>query len=245
MSAVIASFPECRDEPAPLAAMRGVVKSWRRAAGVAAVLEAPELTVPPGDFLALMGPSGAGKSVLLNLLGGLDRPDAGTIAIGGRRIDTLNDRALAAWRARSVGFVFQGYQLLPMLSAEQNVELPLMLARLPRAERLERARTTLNLVGLAGHYRHKPAELSGGQAKRVGIARAIAADPGLLLLDEPTGDLDRSAGAAILELLRTLNREHGKTIVMTTHDRRAAARANRTLYMNDGRLSEEPTLTWR
>jgi putative ABC transport system ATP-binding protein len=237
-------FPASAAQPAPattpLAEVAGVTKVYRRGAETVQVLEALDLVIPEGDFLALMGPSGSGKSTLLNLLGGLDRPSSGSIVIGGRRIDTLDERELARWRARHVGFVFQLYHLLPVLSAERNVELPLLLTNLSRAERRRRAQAALDLVGLGARRDHKPAELSGGQAQRVGIARAIVTDPDLILADEPTGDLDRKAGDEILALLQTLNRDYGKTIVMVTHDSHAAARAKRTLYMNKGSLAEEP-----
>ena len=183
-----------------------------------------------------MGPSGSGKSTLLNLIGGLDRPSGGTIEVAGERIDTLGDAGLARWRARNVGFIFQAYNLLPVLSAERNVELPLLLTGLPAAERLRRARAALSLVGLADRARHRPAELSGGQEQRVGIARAIVTDPLLLLCDEPTGDLDRKAGDAVLDLFDALNREAGKTVLMVTHDPRAAERARRTVHLDKGVL---------
>lgn len=229
--------------PAPaaepsLVELRGVTKTYRRGGETVEVLQKLDLAVPAGDFLALMGPSGSGKTTLMNLLGGIDRPSAGTITIGGVRIDNLNERALAKWRARHVGFIFQLYHLLPVLSAERNVELPLLLTHLSRGERKRRALAALKLVGLSERTSHKPNELSGGQEQRVGIARAIVTDPTLLLCDEPTGDLDRKAGDEILALLKALNEEHGKTIVMVTHDPHAAACAKRTLYMDKGRLTE-------
>jgi len=187
-----------------------------------------------------MGPSGSGKTTLMNILGGLDRPTAGEVIIDGQPIHTLSDSALSGWRARHVGFVFQLYHLLPVLSAEQNVALPLMLTKLSGSERKKRAMAALTLVGLEDRAKHKPAELSGGQEQRVGIARAIVTDPTILLCDEPTGDLDRKAGDEILELLQLLNKEHGKTIIMVTHDPHAAAKAERTLFMNKGVLGEEP-----
>jgi len=187
-----------------------------------------------------MGPSGSGKTTLMNLLGGIDRPTAGSITIGGMRIDNLSEAALTKWRARHVGFVFQLYHLLPVLSAERNVELPLLLTHFSRGERRRRALAALKLVGLEERAKHKPTELSGGQEQRVGIARAIVTDPTILLCDEPTGDLDRKAGDEILELLRALNEEHGKTIVMVTHDPHAAASAKRTLHMDKGRLVANP-----
>jgi putative ABC transport system ATP-binding protein len=186
-----------------------------------------------------MGPSGSGKTTLLNLLGGLDRPSTGSVEVDGLAIDRLSDSALAKWRGHHVGFVFQMYNLLPVLTAERNVELPLLLTNLGRAERLKHVHTALALVGLADRMKHKPRELSGGQEQRVGIARAIVTDPTLLLCDEPTGDLDRKSGDEILDLLQALNKQHGKTIVMVTHDPRAAERANRTLHLEKGRLERE------
>jgi len=204
------------------------------------VLQGLNLEVPRGDFLALMGPSGSGKTTLLNLLGGLDRPTQGFIDVGGERIDRLSGGALARWRARHVGFVFQLYNLLPVLTAERNVELPLLLTSLSRAERREHVAAALSLVGLTDRARHYPRQLSGGQEQRVGIARAIVGDPTLLLCDEPTGDLDRKSGDEILDLLGALNAEHGKTIVMVTHDPHAAARARRTLHLDKGALQPAP-----
>jgi putative ABC transport system ATP-binding protein len=203
------------------------------------VLQGLSLTIPKGDFLALMGPSGSGKTTLLNLLGGLDRPSEGSIEVAGERIDGLTGGKLARWRARHVGFVFQLYNLLPVLTAERNVELPLLLTHLSRAERRKHVATALKVVGLSDRARHYPRQLSGGQEQRVGIARAIVTDPTLLLCDEPTGDLDRKAGDEILDLLCALNREHGKTIVMVTHDPLAAKRARRTLHLNKGVLEQE------
>ena len=240
MSASYATLiqPQPETDPA-LVEVEGVTKTYKRGGETVQVLEALDLDVPEGDFLALMGPSGSGKTTLMNLLGGIDRPSAGTITIGGIRIDNLNERALAKWRARHIGFVFQLYHLLPVLSAERNVELPLLLTHFSRAERKQRAQAALKLVGIADRAKHKPSELSGGQEQRVGIARAIVTDPTLLLCDEPTGDLDRKAGDEILELLKALNEEHGKTIVMVTHDPHAAASAKRILYVNKGRLSTQ------
>jgi putative ABC transport system ATP-binding protein len=220
----------------PLVRIRGLGKEYRRGDEVVPVLAGLDLDIERGDYVALMGPSGSGKSTLLNLIGGLDRPTAGTIEVDGRRIDALSSGELAAWRARSVGFVFQMYNLLPVLTAEQNVELPLLLTDLPRGERLRRARAALALVGLAERTKHRPKELSGGQEQRVGIARAIVADPLLLLCDEPTGDLDRKAGDAVLDLFDALNREAGKTIVMVTHDPHAAERARRLVHLEKGVL---------
>jgi len=224
----------------PLVNLRGVTKLYKRGSETVEVLKRLDLAVPRGDFLALMGPSGSGKTTLMNILGGLDRPTSGEVIIDGQPIHTLSDSALSGWRARHVGFVFQLYHLLPVLSAEQNVALPLMLTKLGGPERKKRAMAALTLVGLEDRAKHKPAELSGGQEQRVGIARAIVTDPTLLLCDEPTGDLDRKAGDEILELLQLLNKEHGKTIIMVTHDPHAAAKAERTLFMNKGVLGEEP-----
>jgi len=204
------------------------------------VLQGLDLEVPRGDFLALMGPSGSGKTTLLNLLAGLDRPTQGSVEVGGERIDAMADGTLARWRARNVGFVFQLYNLLPVLTAERNVELPLLLTPLSSAARKKHVATALSVVGLADRAQHYPRQLSGGQEQRVAIARAIVADPTILLCDEPTGDLDRKSEDEILNLLQALNREHGKTIIVVTHDPHAAARARRTLYLNKGALSTEP-----
>jgi putative ABC transport system ATP-binding protein len=204
------------------------------------VLGGLDLEIPEGEFLALMGPSGSGKSTLLNLIGGLDRPSQGSVEVGGEQVESLSDRRLAAWRARHVGLVFQFYNLMPVLTAQKNVELPLLLTHLSRSERKKRAAIALDIVGLSHRKNHFPRTLSGGEQQRVGIARAIVTDPTLLLCDEPTGDLDRRSGDEILDLLQALNREQGKTIVMVTHDIHAAARASRTLYLNKGQLSTEP-----
>jgi putative ABC transport system ATP-binding protein len=203
------------------------------------VLKGVNITIPKGDFLALMGPSGSGKTTLLNLMGGLDTPTSGAVEIGGVRINDLSGSALSKWRSQHIGFVFQLYNLLPVLNAERNVELPLLLTRLSKAERRKRAQIALKVVGLADRMSHYPRQLSGGQEQRVGIARAIVTDPDLLLCDEPTGDLERKSGDEILDLLQTLNRDHGKTIVMVTHDPRAADRAKRTLHLEKGVLVEE------
>lgn len=224
----------------PLVNLQGVTKLYKRGAGTVDVLKRLDLDVPRGDFLSLMGPSGSGKTTLMNILGGLDRPTAGEVIIDGQLIHKLPDSALTKWRARHVGFVFQFYHLLPTLTAERNVELPLLLTKLSHAERRKRVRAALALAGLEERGDHKPAELSGGQEQRVGIARAIVTDPDLLLCDEPTGDLDRKAGDEIMELLQLLNEEHGKTIIVVTHDPHTAAKAQRTLFMNKGVLSEEP-----
>jgi putative ABC transport system ATP-binding protein len=218
----------------------GVEKVFRRGSEDIHVLKDLHLKVPAGEFLALMGPSGSGKSTLLNLIGGLDRPTNGTVSIAGERVDELSDRKLAAWRARHIGFVFQLYNLLPVLTAERNVELPLLLTHLNRTQRKRHVATALAIVGLSQRSRHYPRQLSGGEQQRVGIARAIVTDPTLLLCDEPTGDLDRKAGDEILDLLQGLNREHGKTIIMVTHDPHASARASRTVYLNKGQLSDQP-----
>ena len=202
------------------------------------VLKGVNLDIPPGDFLALMGPSGSGKTTLLNLMGGLDLPSGGSVEVGGVRISTLGGGSLSKWRSQHVGFVFQVYNLLAVLTAERNVELPLLLTRLSRKERRKRIEIALRLVGLTDRAKHYPRQLSGGQEQRVGIARAIVTDPTLLLCDEPTGDLDRKAGDEILELLQTLNREHRKTIVMVTHDPHAAERARQTLHLEKGTLME-------
>lgn len=220
----------------------GVEKVFRRGSEEIHVLRDLHLQVAPGEFLALMGPSGSGKSTLLNLVGGLDRPTRGTVSIGGERVDQLSDRRLADWRARHIGFVFQLYNLLPVLSAERNVELPLLLTHLSAGQRRKHVETALAVVGLSHRAKHYPRTLSGGEQQRVGIARAIVTDPTLLLCDEPTGDLDRKSGDEILNLLQALNREHGKTIVMVTHDPHASARASRTVYLNKGQLSEEPVV---
>ncbi len=220
--------------------VRGVDKLFRRGSEEIHVLGGLDLEIPDGEFLALMGPSGSGKSTLLNLIGGLDRPTEGSIDVGGQRIDRLSDRKLAAWRARHVGLVFQFYNLLPVLTAERNVELPLLLTHLSAKERGKHVETALSVVGLNDRNRPYPRQLSGGEQQRVGIARAIATDPTVLLCDEPTGDLDRKSGDEILDLLQALNRQQGKTVVMVTHDPHAAARAGRILYLDKGRLSTEP-----
>ncbi len=222
-----------------LVEVRGLRKEYRRGTEVVPVLDGLDLDIASGDYLALMGPSGSGKSTLLNLLGGLDQPTAGSIRVAGVAIEGLSSNELASWRARHVGFIFQMYNLLPVLTARQNVELPLLLTRASQAERQRRAEAALSLVGLADRANHKPGELSGGQEQRVGIARAIVTDPDLLLCDEPTGDLDRKSGDQILDLFDALNREAGKTIIMVTHDPRAAARARRILYLDKGALVRE------
>ncbi len=225
--------------PSPLVTLHEVDKVFRRGSEDIHVLKDLDLEIQPGEFLALMGPSGSGKSTLLNLLAGLDRPTSGTLEVAGEHIEKLSRRELAHWRSRHVGFVFQFYNLLPVLSAERNVELPLLLTNLSRAERKKHVETALGIVGLAHRAKHTPRTLSGGEQQRVGIARAIVTDPTLILADEPTGDLDRKSGDGILDLMQALNREHGKTIIMVTHDPHAAARASRRLYMVDGQLSTE------
>jgi len=222
-----------------LVQVRDVHKVYHRGGERLDILSGLSLEVPKGDFLALMGPSGSGKSTLLNLIGGLDKPTSGSVIVAGEPIDRLSEGRLAQWRARHIGFVFQFYNLLPVLTAERNVELPLLLTHLSKAERRKHVTTALAMVGLADRARHFPRQLSGGQEQRVGIARAIVTDPTLLLCDEPTGDLDRRSGDEILDLLQALNREHGKTIVMVTHDPHAAARAKRTLHLDKGALTQE------
>ena len=231
--------PVPASRPELLVNVRGVDKIFTRGSETIHVLNGLDLEVARGEFLALMGPSGSGKSTLLNLIGGLDQPSRGTISVGGEGITGLSESRLAGWRARHVGFVFQLYNLLPVLTAERNVELPLLLTHLNRAQRKHHAATALGVVGLTHRAGHYPRQLSGGEQQRVGIARAIVTDPTLLLCDEPTGDLDRQAGDGILTLLQALNREHGKTIVMVTHDPHASARATRTLHLDKGQLSKE------
>jgi putative ABC transport system ATP-binding protein len=219
--------------------LRNVVKSYRSGATPAvAVLHGLDLEVPQGDFLALMGPSGSGKTTILNLIGGIDRANSGQIIVGDRHLETLSSDQLGAWRSSHVGLVFQSYHLMPMLTAAANVELPLLLTDLSRAQRQSHVETALKIVGLADRARHKPGQLSGGQQQRVGIARAIVADPMLLLCDEPTGDLDRATADEILTLLRILNRQMGKTIVMVTHDQKAADFASRQLHFDKGELQQ-------
>lgn len=219
-----------------LVRVKDVHKFFKRGSERVDVLQGANLDVPQGDFLALMGPSGSGKTTLLNLIGGLDQPSAGSVEVAGVAIDKLGGGALSKWRARNIGFVFQLYNLLPVLTAERNVELPLLLTNLGKSERRKRSGIALKLVGLAERAKHYPRQLSGGQEQRVGIARAIVTDPTLLLCDEPTGDLDRKSGDEILELLKTLNRDHGKTIIMVTHDPRAAEVAKRTIHLDKGLL---------
>lgn len=222
-----------------LVEVKDVDKNYRRGTEDLHILDKLNLEVPRGEFLALMGPSGSGKSTLLNLLGGLDRPTTGSVSIGGDDISRLSDRRLAAWRSRHVGFVFQMYNLLPVLSAARNVDLPLLLTKLSARQRRTQVELALSAVGLSHRLKHYPNQLSGGEQQRVGIARAIVTDPSILLCDEPTGDLDRKAGDEILDLLESLNKDQGKTIIMVTHDPHASARATRTLYMDEGRLKTE------
>jgi putative ABC transport system ATP-binding protein len=219
-----------------LVTVRDLHKVFQRGGQRIDVLQGVNLDIPEGDFLALMGPSGSGKTTLLNLIGGLDTPTEGSITVATDRIDKLAGAKLSAWRARHIGFVFQLYNLLPVLTAARNVELPLLLTKLSKADRRKRVELALSVVGLGERMHHYPRQLSGGQEQRVGIARAIVTDPTLLLCDEPTGDLDRKAGDEILDLLQALNRDQGKTIVMVTHDPHAAARAKRTLYLDKGVL---------
>jgi putative ABC transport system ATP-binding protein len=226
---------------AKLIEVRDLSKVYERGKQKVEVLHHIDLEVDEGDFLALMGPSGSGKTTLLNLIGGLDAPTGGSIAVGGQRIDQLGATALAKWRAAKVGFVFQFYNLMPMLSAQRNVELPLLLTKLTAAERRKRAAIALQLVGLADRASHKPGELSGGQQQRVSIARAIVSDPTLLICDEPTGDLDRQSAEEVLGLLRALNRDHRKTVLMVTHDPKAAGYANHTIHLDKGSLVEPVT----
>ena len=219
-----------------LVQIRQLTKHYVRGKQSVEVLHGIDLDIPRGDFVALMGPSGSGKTTLLNLIGGLDTPTAGSVSVDGKRIDQYGGAELARWRAEHVGFVFQFYNLLPVLSAQKNVELPLLLSKMGSAERARRAQVALTLVGLADRAGHKPSELSGGQEQRVAIARALVTDPTLLVCDEPTGDLDRKTADEILGLLQVLNREHGKTIIMVTHDPKAAEYASRTVHLDKGQL---------
>jgi putative ABC transport system ATP-binding protein len=222
-----------------LVQINNVSKVYERGKQKVEVLHHINLDIQQGDFLALMGPSGSGKTTLLNLIGGLDSPTDGSLQVGDQRIDKLSQGALARWRAANVGFVFQFYNLLPMLTAQRNVELPLLLTKLSSAQRKKNASIALQLVGLGDRATHKPTELSGGQQQRVAIARAIVSDPTLLVCDEPTGDLDRQSAEDVLGLLQTLNRQHGKTIVMVTHDPKAAEYASHTLHLDKGTLVEQ------
>ena len=223
-----------------LVSLKGVVKSYKRGKQRVEVLHNLSLDIESGDFLALMGPSGSGKTTLLNLVGGLDKPTAGEVSVGGERLDRMSGGRLAKWRSNHVGFIFQFYNLMPTLSAEKNVELPLLLTNLSGGQRKQNVRAALELVGLTDRRRHKPSELSGGQQQRVAIARAIVADPTLLVCDEPTGDLDRETAQEILGLLQLLNREQGKTIIMVTHDPKAAEYATHVLHLDKGAVVDQP-----
>ncbi len=228
------------DSRQTLVLIDNVSRTFTRGSQSVEVLSGLHLEVKEGEFLALMGPSGSGKSTLLNLIGGLDRPTSGTVQIGPDRVDQLSDSQLAHWRARHIGFVFQFYNLLPALSTERNVELPLLLTHLSKVQRRQHVAVALEAVGLSHRAKAFPRTLSGGEQQRVGIARAIVTDPTVLLCDEPTGDLDRKSGDEILALLQTLNKDHGKTIIMVTHDPHASARATRTVYLDKGQLSDSP-----
>ncbi|NNU64624.1 ABC transporter ATP-binding protein [Rhizobium sp. WYCCWR 11152] len=230
------------DTQEPYIALRGVRKVFRIGAETIPIFSGLDLSIARGDFVAVMGPSGSGKSTLLNMLGGVDSPDGGEIRIGRSHLEQMGEGARAAWRAHSMGIVFQFYNLLPMLNAGENIELPLLLKPLKRKERRARVETVMDLVGLSGRQRQFPSSMSGGQQQRVGIARAIVGDPDLLLCDEPTGDLDRKSANDILEMLGFLNRELQKTIIMVTHDPEAASFARRTLHLNKGEFVEQERL---
>ena len=221
---------------ASVVSFKDVSKHYTRGKQNVAVLDHFDLEIGEGEFVAIMGPSGSGQTTLLNLLGGLDRPSSGQVTVAGERLDQLSGSGLSKWRARHVGFIFQFYNLLPTLSGERNVELPLLLTSLSRAERRRKVAAALQLVGLADRAKHKPGELSGGQQQRIAIARALIADPTILICDEPTGDLDRHTAEEILGLLQTLNRQYGKTIIMVTHDPKAASYASRQLQVDKGQL---------
>ena len=223
-----------------LVTLRNITKTYQRGPEKVQVLHGIDLDIPRGDFVALMGPSGSGKTTLLNLIGGLDNPSSGEIEIESERIDRMSDAQLAHWRSQHVGFVFQFYNLMPTLTAQKNVELPLLLTRLGAADRRRRAQIALTLVGLADRRSHRPNELSGGQQQRVAIARAIVSDPTFMICDEPTGDLDRHSAEEILNLLQMLNRDHGKTIIMVTHDPKAAEYATHTIHLDKGELADAP-----
>ena len=223
-----------------LVSIRNLVMTYQRGPEKIHVLHGLDLEIPHGDFVALMGPSGSGKTTLLNLIGGLDTPTSGEIEIEGQRIDQFSDGQLAHWRSQHVGFVFQFYNLMPTLTAQKNVELPLLLTKLNSADRKRRAEIALSLVGLADRGSHRPNELSGGQQQRVAIARAIVSDPTFLICDEPTGDLDRHSAEEVLGLLQLLNKEHGKTIIMVTHDPKAAEYATHTIHLDKGELADAP-----
>ncbi len=223
-----------------LVSLRNITKTYQRGPEKVQVLHGIDLDIERGDFVALMGPSGSGKTTLLNLIGGLDSPSGGEIIIEDQRIDQLSAGQLSTWRSHHVGFVFQFYNLMPMLTAQKNVELPLLLTHLSASERKRRAQIALTLVGLAERRDHRPNELSGGQQQRVAIARAIVSDPTFLICDEPTGDLDRQSAEEVLGLLQLLNREHGKTIIMVTHDPKAAEYATHTVHLDKGELADAP-----
>ncbi|MCW4456381.1 ABC transporter ATP-binding protein [Flavobacterium sp. MXW15] len=223
-----------------LVTLRNITKTYQRGPEKVQVLHGIDLDIARGDFVALMGPSGSGKTTLLNLIGGLDTPSGGEIEIEGERIDRMSAGQLSTWRSHHVGFIFQFYNLMPTLTAQKNVELPLLLTRLGAAQRKRNAEIALTLVGLADRRSHRPNELSGGQQQRVAIARAIVSDPTFLICDEPTGDLDRHSAEEVLALLRQLNREHGKTIIMVTHDPKAAEYANHTIHLDKGELATAP-----
>ena len=224
-----------------LARLTGVSRTYQKGKERVEVLHNLDLELPAGDFIAIMGPSGSGKTTLLNLMGGLDRPTSGTVQVGDAVLSSMSNSQLSHWRSTNVGFIFQFYNLLPVLSAQKNVELPLLLTSFNAKERSRRAKIALDIVGLGDRAKHYPSELSGGQEQRVAIARAIVSDPTLLLCDEPTGDLDRETAVDILTLLQTLNREHGKTIIMVTHDAQAAEFANRTMICDKGTLEHQET----
>ncbi|MBB3425859.1 putative ABC transport system ATP-binding protein [Rhizobium sp. BK312] len=224
--------------PAAYIELKEVRKAYRIGREDISIFSSLDLAIPQGDFIAIIGPSGSGKSTLLNMLAGIDRPDAGSVSIGDHRLDWMGERALSSWRAHNIGIVFQFYNFLPMLTAAENVELPLLLKPLSAKERRDRVGKVLDLVGLAGREKQYPSSMSGGQQQRVGIARAIVSDPGLLLCDEPTGDLDRASADDVLQMLNFLNRELGKTIIMVTHDPRAAGSARRTLHLDKGQFIE-------
>ena len=226
-----------------IVSLRNIVKRYTRGKQSVEVLHGLNLEIPQGEFLALMGPSGSGKTTLLNLIGGLDRPTSGEVDVAGERIDRLSGGALARWRARHVGFVFQFYNLMPMLTAARNIELPLLLTSLSSAQRRKNVNAALEIVGLTERARHKPSELSGGQQQRVAIARALVADPTLLVCDEPTGDLDRATADEILGLLQTLNRQQKKTVIVVTHDQKAADFATRQLHVDKGALSDAASVS--
>ena len=216
--------------------VKNLSKEYKRGGETLVVLDDLNLEIPKQDYLALMGPSGSGKSTLLNLIGGLDTPSSGSVSINGERIDQMNSKQLSNWRASNVGFIFQFYNLLPVLTAQKNIELPLLLTNLSSSQRKKHVETALNIVGLADRSGHKPSELSGGQQQRVAIARALVSDPDILVCDEPTGDLDRDTATDILNLLKSLNEDHGKTILMVTHDPAAAESAKRSLHLDKGKL---------